>query len=702
MTTDEVTAGDRTEVPAPASAPAGPVGPPPGRALVPRLVRLLRHEWTLASLGGLLLAVLLTWPTVRDITTTIPQDTGDPVLQAWQIAWGGHAVLTDPLQVWHSNTFFPERYTYAYSDTLLGYAPLGMIGEGPVAAIVRYNILYVLVHALAFVGAYALVRQLGANRVGAAVAGVAFGYAPWKLAQAGHLHVLSIGGIALALAMLARGHGWSLRYGYRPDRRRPGWALAGWLVAAWQMTLGFGIGLPFGYVLALTCVAVGICYLWSWWRRSVRPVFGGRLLAADLAGGLIFASVTLMMALPYLEVVSRNPDGRRTLAHVEQFSPPLRGFFTAPPESWLWGDRHAAARELLPFAGEMTLLPGVVLIGLAFAGLFFSAWRVRHRLLLAAGVLVSVALAAGTRFGGDGDPGYATLVLHLPGWDGIRTSGRLVLWTTLLLGILAAGALSMVGRGEPTPAADPEGEPAGDPEGNATGVTEGNATGDVEGNATGDPVGDPGGDAETDGTGTVPARDGAGKPVPAVAGAVLRSAVLRSAVPEQGPTRAPVRPSRPARTATARAEVAPAGWLVRLLTLVPLALVVLEGVNTTPHVPVTPQPAALRGIDGPLLVLPSDGTFEFTIMLWSTDGFPRIANGLASFVPPTQQQIRAVTPSFPDQASVAYLRQIGIRTVVVLPDYLNGTPWQDVLNRDVQGLGISREETAGSVVFRLG
>lgn len=335
MTTDEVTAGDRTA--ASATVPERPVGPPRGRAGLLPVVRLLRHEWTLASLGGLLLAVLLTWPTMRDITQTIPQDTGDPVLQAWQIAWGGHALLTDPTQLWHSNTFFPERYTYAYSDTLLGYAPFGMIGEGPVAAIVRYNILYVLVHALAFVGAYALVRQLGANRIGAALAGVAFGYAPWKLAQAGHLHVLSIGGIALALAMLARGHGWSLAHGYRPERRRPGWALAGWLVAAWQMTLGFGIGLPFGYALALICVVVGVGYGWSWWRHSTRPVFGGRLLAADLGGGLVFAVVTLAMALPYLRVVEQNPDGRRTLAHLEQFSPPLRGFFTAPPESWLWG-----------------------------------------------------------------------------------------------------------------------------------------------------------------------------------------------------------------------------------------------------------------------------------------------------------------------------------------------------------------------------
>ncbi len=95
-----------------------------------------------------------------------------------------------------------------------------MIGTGPEAALVRYNIMFVLAHALATFGAYVLARQLGAGRIGSAVAGVSYTYAPWLLAQAGHLHVLSNGGIPLALAMLARGHGWSLRHGYRPERRR--------------------------------------------------------------------------------------------------------------------------------------------------------------------------------------------------------------------------------------------------------------------------------------------------------------------------------------------------------------------------------------------------------------------------------------------------------------------------------------------------
>ncbi|MDG4789064.1 hypothetical protein O7626_24560 [Micromonospora sp. WMMD1102] len=686
--------GERTRRP---DGRAGSVGPVRG----PRasfLVRLATHEWTLAVLGGLLLAVVLTWPTLRDITSTIPQDIGDPTLQAWQIAWGGHAVLHDPTQLWHSNTFYPEPYTYAYSDTLLGYAPAGMLGEGPVAAVVRYNILYVLVHALAFVGAYALVRQLGAGRIGAAAAGVAFGYAPWKLAQAGHLHVLSIGGIALALAMLARGHGWSLRHGYRPELRRPGWAFAGWVVAAWQLTLGFGIGLPFGYVLALVCLAAGAGYAWSAWRRRSRPPFGRRLLLADLAGGAVFSGVGIFMALPYLEVVALHPAGRRTLAHVQMFSPPWRGFLTAPPENWLWGERHAAARETLSFAGEMTLLPGVALIGLAFAGLFFSVWRVRHRVLLAGGVLGSVALASGTTLGGDGNPGYATLVLHAPGFDAIRTSGRLVLWTTLLLGILAAGALTALTRLNPDPSAgrrpgDPDAEPAPPDATSAAPPHSGDLAGAAAPASAAPASAAPASAAPSDPADAVPASGEAGQPPrPGTPVPVLRSAAYQP--PPGGEEPEPPAPER--RAAAFRTS------LLRLAALIPLALIVLEGVNTTPHAPVIPQPAALRGAEGPLLVLPSSGTLEFSVMLWSTDGFPRIVNGLAAFTPESQAQTLGVTANFPDPLSVDHLRRIGVRTVVVLPEYLPGTPWQEVLNRPVDGLGVTREEVSGSVVFRLG
>ncbi|GAB3966288.1 hypothetical protein GCM10027615_13260 [Plantactinospora veratri] len=474
-----------------------------GRAVNRRLV----HEWTLAGLGALALAVLMTWPTLRYPRHTLPQDYWDPALQSWQVAWSGHILLTKPAQLWQSNAFFPETWTFAFSDTLLGYAPAGMIGQGPEAAILRYNILFVLAHALAALGAYALVRQLGAGRIGAAVAGVGFAYAPWLLGQAGHLHVLSNGGIPLALAMLARGHGWSLRRGYRPDRRRSGWAFAGWLVAAWQLSLGFGIGLVFAYVMGLIAVVV----LLSWLvrrilRRPRRQWFGFRLLLADFWGGAIFAATGALLAIPYFKVAELHPNARRTAEELHNYSPPPGGFLTAPPESLIWGDLHEPVRAGLPGLPETTLLPGYVLFALALGGLFFSIWTLRQRLLLLAAVLATGVLAMGSRFFG-GTWTYLPLFEHLPGWDGLRTPGRLMIWVTLLLCVLAAGSV----------------------------------------------------------------------------GAFAERARQISAV-----ERVPPRP----------------GPFLRLVTLLPIALVLVEGLNTTPHPVVPVQPASMRVANGPILVLP--------------------------------------------------------------------------------------------------
>src|SRR5690349_7729169 len=249
-----------------------------------QLGRVLGHEWTVVSSLSVLLSIAMTWPSALHPSNTLPEDLGDPPLVAWILAWSGHAVLNDPGSLWHTNAFFPTTYSLAFTDTLLGYLPANLIGTGWVAAVIRYNVLFIFAFALAFGGAYALVRQLGASRVGAAVAGIAYAYAPWRWSQAGHLHVMSSGGIVLALAMLARGHGLSLKDGFRRDRVRPGWALAGWLVAAWQITIGFGIGVVFGYVLA-GCAFVGlVAWLLRRWRLPRRVVL------YDLAGGVVFGA----------------------------------------------------------------------------------------------------------------------------------------------------------------------------------------------------------------------------------------------------------------------------------------------------------------------------------------------------------------------------------------------------------------------------
>ncbi|WFE63102.1 hypothetical protein [Micromonospora sp. WMMD714] len=562
--------------------------------------RFLVHEWTLAVLASLALAVGMTWPTLRYPLYTLPQDYWDPSLQAWQMAWSGHALRTNPGQLFQSNTFFPEPWSFAFSDMLLGYAPVGMLGTGPDAAVLRYNIMFVLAHAMATFGAYVLARQLGSGRIGAAVAGVSYTYAPWLLAQAGHLHIVSNGGIPLALAMLARGHGWSLRHGYRPERRRVGWAYAGWVVAAWQLSLGFGIGLVFAYVLAVTLLVSAA--VWFWRRRRGRRPFGRRLFVADLVGGLLFAGVGALLAVPYFKVAELHPNAERTLGDIGVYSPPASGFFTAPAESWIWGGLHEGARATLPWHPEMTLLPGFVLYALAAGGLFFSVWRLRHRLLLLAGVLVTMVLAMGTEFFG-GTFTYAPLFEHLPGFSGLRTPGRMMLWTTLLLGLLAAGTVT----------------------------------------------------------------------------------AFAQRVRELTGGRVPARPSP---------------WL-RLATLLPLLLVVVEGLNDTPHPVVPEQPVAMRTVDGPLLVLPSGQNQDQPVMLWSTSRFQQVVNGGSGFTPKQLDDVRRVTAAFPDQTSVDYLRTLGVRDVVVLRDQIVGTPWEVTVDAPVDQLGITRQQVGNAVVFRL-
>ncbi|MFD6566964.1 hypothetical protein [Micromonospora profundi] len=564
--------------------------------------RFLVHEWTLASLAAAALAVLMTWPTLRYPRYTLPQDYWDPSLQAWQMAWSGHILLTEPARLWQSNTFFPELWSFAFSDTLLGYAPAGMLGSGPEDAVLRYNIMFVLAHALATLGAYALARQLGAGRIGSAVAGVAYTYAPWLLAQAGHLHVLSNGGIPLALAMLARGHGWSLRYGYRPERRHDGWVYAGWLVAAWQISLGFGIGLPFAYILAGGVVVTAVLFVVRRLRTGRALPFGRRLFVADLVGGAFFAGVGLLMAYPYFKVTELHPYAERSVDDIRMYSPPVSGFVTAPAESRIWGGLHEGARGALPWHPEMTLLPGFVLYALAAGGLLFSVWRLRHRLLLLAGVLVTMAFAMGTRFFG-GSFTYGLLFEHAPGWNALRTPGRLMLWTTLLLALLAAGAVT----------------------------------------------------ALTD---------------------------------------------RVRELAAQRIPSWPGPWL-RLATLLPLLLVIAEGLNATPHQVVPTQPAAMRTAEGPVLVLPSSQNQDQHVMLWSTRGFPDVVNGGSGFTPRQLDDVRRVSQSFPDQTSVDYLRTFGVRTVVLLRRQVVGTPWEITIDAPVESFGISRQEVGDAVVYRL-
>jgi hypothetical protein len=394
-----------------------------------------RRDVAVAALAGVALAIAMTWPLVLHLGSEVGKDTGDPLLQAWQVAWIGHALLHQPLHFWQANTFWPFKDTLAFTDALVGYAPVGLVAQsGLHAALVSYNLLFLFAYALAFAGAYLLARELGLGWPGAVTAGAAFAYAPWKLSQNGHLHVLSSGGIPLALFLLVRG--------YR--RRSVPSIVGGWLVAAWQLTLGFTLGLQLAYLLLVLAVVAAVAIVRS---RLPRPDRG--VLVATAVGVGVFALAAVFMARPYLRVVHAHPEARKTVETVVSFSPARRSFLAAPEESWLWGAATSRARAPLAAPGEESLFPGMTIGLLVLVGLFASVYPRRLRIGLALGVAACALFSLGLR-DVEGPGRYLTPYQFLfdfaPGWDGVRTPGRINTLTSLGLALLAGAGLCAVIR----------------------------------------------------------------------------------------------------------------------------------------------------------------------------------------------------------------------------------------------------------------
>src|SRR3954451_14712420 len=123
-----------------------------------------RREVFFAALAAVGLALLMHWPLPLHLGRDVPRDLGDPLPQAWQVAWDGHALAHQPLDFFQSNTFWPLPNSLAFSDALVAYAPAGLVGGGWKAAVPRYDLLYLFAYGLAFACAYLLAREACLDR----------------------------------------------------------------------------------------------------------------------------------------------------------------------------------------------------------------------------------------------------------------------------------------------------------------------------------------------------------------------------------------------------------------------------------------------------------------------------------------------------------------------------------------------------------
>ena len=119
-----------------------------------------------------------------------------------------------------------------------------------------------------------------------------------------------------------------------------------------------------------------------------------------------------------------------------------------------------------------------------------------------------------------------------------------------------------------------------------------------------------------------------------------------------------------------------------------------------PNVPSVPHSVAR--VPAPQLHLPAERAADNRrYLLWSTDGFPAIVNGRSSLNPAfTEHLIERMQP-FPDRRTVALLSRLGVNSVILHANRVNGTPWAGAARRPVGGLRVTRRDRGDLVVYGI-
>ncbi len=394
-----------------------------------------RHSSAIvAAVVGLLcvLAIAATWPLASDpahLSLAGPFN-NDFHFNTYVVLWGAHALTTDPLSLHHTNMFWPERYTFAYSDMSLSHSllvlPVLWLSYNPTLAI---NVLILLSMVIGGTGAFLLARHVTGSDLAAVVGAVAFIFNPAHFAR--HLQIQYFGDhwapwLALGLVL------WL-------ERRTVRWALIAALFFILHALTGSHAAV-FAALIAL--VLIGVYALRSGqWRES----WLWRGLATF---GLLVAIVLVPIFYPYLLVHDRLVGERGDSPEVLlEGSARARDLLTGGSRFDIWlEERWGWPSALTGGRLRAHLFPGWILLALAALAALRrrqpSAVQPRPGDAVAWGVLLVVCLLLAL-----GPPWrvYDWLAM-LPGIRLIRVPSRFVLPGLLGLTMLSAFGVAALRR----------------------------------------------------------------------------------------------------------------------------------------------------------------------------------------------------------------------------------------------------------------
>jgi hypothetical protein len=305
------------------------------------------------------LSLAMTWPLALGIARDVPGDLGDSLLNMWILSWGAEHVpklLTGSIgwsQFWNANIFHPDPLALALSEHLFGQTlqilPVYWLTGN---IILCYNLLFISTFALSAFGTYLLVRDLTGSTHAALIAGLVYGFLPYRIASVPHLQVMSSQWMPLALYGLNR-------FVTTGSRRSLIGGTAALVMQNWSC----------GYYLLYFAPFVPLFVLHRIWTLDTLRTFGTvrtlGLLSAAAAGTLI---LSLPFLLPY-QAAQQTFGIERTFGEVVLFSANVWSYVTASENLRLFGKvlRFYPHGEGETFLGFVPWLLAVIAVGALIA-----------------------------------------------------------------------------------------------------------------------------------------------------------------------------------------------------------------------------------------------------------------------------------------------------------------------------------------------
>jgi hypothetical protein len=378
------------------------------------------RDASVAIVVALLLAALLTWPLVARLGSAGRIDSGDGRHGVWNVAWVAHALTSDPTSLFNANIFHPHRQTLAYSEANmvagLVATPVYLLTGNPIAS---YNAVVLLAFAAAALSAFLLVRVLGGSRLGAAIAGLAYGFSPYMFAHLAHIQLLMTFGPALSLAAMHH-------FTKAPSLRR-----GAQLGAALALT-----GLACAYYGIFAALATGIGLVWN--LATDRRLRDAQFWMGITAAVTVVVLVVGPFFVPYLSV--REAGFERSLAEARLNSTGGTAYLASAVLVHRW---------MLPLLGQWqeVLFPGFAAVILAVLGVVVAA---RSPGLKPGGSIIGLYVAIGAlafwaSLGPDAGL-YLWMYKVVPAFSFLRAPVRFGVLVLLVIAVLAGLAVTWLER----------------------------------------------------------------------------------------------------------------------------------------------------------------------------------------------------------------------------------------------------------------